>query len=124
MTIGSVLIALLFLDLDNFKTLNDTLGHQTGDLLRQEVARRLASCVRESDTIGRFGGDEFVIILHDLSNTAERAAEQAKQVAEKIRVSVNEPYLLDGRNWVCSSSIGIAVFTGQGASTKSCSKRI
>ena len=102
--------ALLFLDLDNFKTLNDTLGHPTGDFLLQEVARRLTSCVRENDTIGRFGGDEFVIILQNLSNTPERAAEQAKQVAEKICACVNQPYLLDGRNWVSSSSIGIAVF--------------
>jgi diguanylate cyclase (GGDEF)-like protein/PAS domain S-box-containing protein len=109
--------ALLFLDLDNFKTLNDTLGHQTGDLLLQEVARRLSSCVRETDIIGRFGGDEFVIILQDLSGTPERAAEQAKNVAEKIRAVVNQPYLLDGRNWISSSSIGIAVFGDKREST-------
>ncbi len=109
--------ALLFLDLDNFKTLNDTLGHQTGDLLLQEVARRLSSCVRETDTIGRFGGDEFVIVLQDLSDTPERAAEQAKQVAEKIRACLSQPCLLDGHNWVSSSSIGISVFGHKREST-------
>ena len=75
--------ALLFVDLDNFKTLNDTLGHQTGDLLIQETARRLVACVRDTDTVGRLGGDEFVLMLEDLSEIPEEAAAQARAVGEK-----------------------------------------
>lgn len=102
--------ALLFVDLDNFKNLNDTLGHQTGDLLLQEAARRLSACVRDSDTVGRLGGDEFVLMLEDLSEQPEDAAAQAKLVGEKILTIISQPYRLDGRECRSSASIGISVF--------------
>jgi len=102
--------ALLLVGLDNFKTLNDALGHQTGDLLLQEVVRRLISCVRETDTVARLGGDEFVIMLEDLSETPENAAAQSKTVGEKILAAVAKPFLLDGHNCLSTSSIGITVF--------------
>jgi diguanylate cyclase (GGDEF)-like protein len=102
--------ALLFADLDNFKTLNDTLGHQTGDLLLQEVARRLSCCVRETDTVSRLGGDEFVVMLEELSEVPEMAAAQAEIIAEKILNAICEPYLLDGRECLSTASIGITVF--------------
>jgi diguanylate cyclase (GGDEF)-like protein len=102
--------ALLFLDLDNFKNLNDTLGHQTGDLLLQETARRLEACVRESDTVGRLGGDEFLLMLQDLSKLPEEAAAQAQAVGEKILAAVSRGCLLNGREYRSSASIGIAVF--------------
>ena len=102
--------ALLFIDLDDFKTLNDTLGHKTGDLLLQEVARRLAQIVRDADTVARLGGDEFVVILEDLSQSLEEAAAQAKSVAEKILASICQTYLLAGRECLSTSSIGITLF--------------
>ncbi len=102
--------ALLFVDLDDFKTLNDTLGHHIGDLLLQEVARRIVASIREADTVARLGGDEFVVLLQDLSELSEDAAAQAKTVAEKILVTIHQPYMLDGRECRSSSSIGITVF--------------
>jgi diguanylate cyclase (GGDEF)-like protein len=102
--------ALLFVDLDDFKTLNDTLGHHIGDLLLQEVARRIIASIRESDTVARLGGDEFVVLLQDLSELPEDAAAQAKIVAEKILAMIHQPYSLDGRECRSSSSIGITVF--------------
>jgi diguanylate cyclase (GGDEF)-like protein/PAS domain S-box-containing protein len=102
--------ALLLVGLDNFKTLNDALGHQTGDLLLQEVVRRLISCVRETDTVARLGGDEFVMILEDLSETPEDAAALSKTVGEKILAAIGKPFLLDGHNCLSTSSIGITVF--------------
>jgi diguanylate cyclase (GGDEF)-like protein len=102
--------ALLFVDLDDFKTLNDTLGHHIGDLLLQEVARRIVASIRETDTVARLGGDEFVVLLQDLSETPEDAAAQAKTVGEKILAAIHEPYLLDGRECRSSSSIGITVY--------------
>jgi diguanylate cyclase (GGDEF)-like protein len=102
--------ALLFVDLDDFKTLNDTLGHQAGDLLLQEVARRVRLFVHETDFVGRLGGDEFVVILEDLSEIQEHAAEQAKSAAAKICSAVGQPYLLDGREWRTTCSVGITIF--------------
>jgi len=110
--------ALLFVDLDNFKTLNDTLGHQTGDLLLQDAARRLAACVRETDTLGRLGGDEFVLMLEDLSGLPEDAATQAKGIGEKILATLAQPYMLNGRECRSSASIGIAVFGERRESSK------
>jgi len=102
--------ALLFIDLDGFKMLNDTLGHKTGDMLLQEVARRLTGCVRDSDTVARWGGDEFVVILEELSGAPEGAASQAKIVAEKILAAVRRPYQLGGRDCASASSIGVTIF--------------
>ncbi len=86
--------ALLFLDLDNFKPLNDTHGHGVGDLLLIEVAERLKTCVREADTVARFGGDEFVVLLCELDAHKDEASAQAAAIAEKIRIRLAEPYVL------------------------------
>jgi diguanylate cyclase (GGDEF)-like protein/PAS domain S-box-containing protein len=102
--------ALLFVDLDNFKTLNDAVGHQAGDLLLQEVARRLVDSIRDADTVARLGGDEFVVMLEDLSEVPEEAAAWARQVGEKLLVALGQPYHVGGRECHCPSSIGITVF--------------
>jgi diguanylate cyclase (GGDEF)-like protein/PAS domain S-box-containing protein len=102
--------ALLFIDLDNFKTLNDTLGHDTGDLLLQHTARRLASCIREGDTVARLGGDEFVLLLESLSDNAQDAATSAETVGGKILLALNEPYQLAGFTCHSSPSIGVTLF--------------
>jgi diguanylate cyclase (GGDEF)-like protein/PAS domain S-box-containing protein len=102
--------AVLFIDLDNFKTLNDTLGHKMGDMLLQEVAQRLSTCMRESDTVARLGGDEFVVILEDLSETSHEAAAHAKTVAEKILTTIYTPYVLADHVCLSTCSIGITVF--------------
>ncbi len=102
--------ALLHVDLDDFKTLNDTLGHQTGDLMLQEVALRLTSCLREADTVARIGGDEFVVMLENLSEIPDDAAAQARAVAEKILAVVDQPYLLAGQECRSTSCIGITIF--------------
>ncbi|OGS92315.1 MAG: hypothetical protein A2061_08080 [Gallionellales bacterium GWA2_59_43] len=113
--------ALMFLDLDNFKPLNDEYGHDIGDLLLAEAAQRLTSCVRKEDTVSRFGGDEFVVLLKDLDGDHATAVAQATGVAEKIRTTLSTPYrlhLLQPRSGMdeiehrCTSSIGIALFTG------------
>ncbi|HEY1984289.1 MAG TPA: PAS domain S-box protein [Terracidiphilus sp.] len=109
--------ALLFLDLDGFKTLNDTLGHQAGDLLLQEVARRLRALIHETDFVGRLGGDEFVVILEHLNEIQEHAAEQAKTAAGKILSVVEQPYLLDGQEWLATASIGITTFRSKQENT-------
>ena len=102
--------ALLFIDLDDFKTLNDTLGHNVGDLLLQEISRRLTSCIREADTAARLGGDEFVIMLENLSAVSEEAATQARMVAEKILARVAQPCPIGEHECLITSSIGITVF--------------
>ncbi|HEY8098548.1 MAG TPA: EAL domain-containing protein [Methylobacter sp.] len=108
--------AIMFIDLDNFKTLNDTLGHDKGDLLLQQVATRLSHCVRECDTVARLGGDEFVIMLENLSKTPQEAAIQVKTVGEKILVKLNQPYHLVGHNHHSTPSIGITLFSNHGRS--------
>lgn len=105
--------ALLFIDMDNFKTLNDTLGHDMGDLLLQHVAQRLESCVREGDTVARLGGDEFVIMLEDLSDKTLEAATQTKAIGNKILTALNQNYLLAGHDYHSTSSIGATLFIGQ-----------
>ncbi|WP_420238594.1 PAS domain S-box protein [Telmatobacter bradus] len=108
--------ALLFIDLDNFKNLNDTLGHQNGDTLLCEVARRLSNCVRESDTVARLGGDEFVVLLNGLGAQYEKAAALAENIVQKILDAIEKSYWLDKREYFSSSSIGITVFSGKNES--------
>lgn len=105
--------ALLFMDMDNFKTINDIRGHATGDLLLIEVARRLRHCVREGDTVARLGGDEFVVLLEELSHQSDEAAKQSELVADKIRNELAQPYLLDEFECQSSTSIGARLFFGQ-----------
>jgi diguanylate cyclase (GGDEF)-like protein/PAS domain S-box-containing protein len=102
--------ALLFIDLDNFKSLNDTLGHAVGDLLLKEVGERLTGCIRAVDTAARVGGDEFVVILEDLGKTSEEAAARAGSLAEKILARITQPYVLAGRECRSTASMGITVF--------------
>jgi len=116
--------ALLFIDLDNFKTLNDTLGHDIGDLLLLQVAQRLVTCVREGDTVARLGGDEFVVMLEDLSENPEEAANQTKIAAEKMLATLNKPYLLAVHDYRCTSSIGIILFGGQSVTVNDLLKRV
>ena len=106
--------ALLFLDLDDFKTLNDTRGHDIGDLLLIEVAERLRDCVRGGDTVARLGGDEFVVMLEDLSEDTQQAAAAARDVGEKVLAAINQPFDLQGVEYHGSSSIGISLFRGGG----------
>lgn len=102
--------ALMFIDLDNFKTLNDTWGHAQGDLLLQQVAERLVVCVREGDTVARLGGDEFVVILEVLSEHAPDAIAQAESVGRKILATLGQTYLLAGHEFQSTPSIGITLF--------------
>lgn len=104
--------AILFIDLDNFKMLNDTHGHDAGDLLLIEVAQRLVSCVRESDTVSRLGGDEFIIIIEALDESAEQAAAQVRIVCDKVLESFRLPFLLKGNVHYATPSIGITLFNG------------
>lgn len=119
--------ALIFIDLDNFKPLNDNHGHAVGDLLLIDAANRLKQCVREMDTVARFGGDEFVVLLSDLSSDQVESKAQAAMIAEKIRAALSVPYQLeipyDGTVeqhvvcHVCTASIGVAVFGNQTSRT-------
>ena len=102
--------ALLFIDLDNFKAINDTLGHSFGDLLLQQVATRLTACVRESDTVARIGSDEFAVLLESLSEGSGDAVPQARTICEKIIAELREPYYIGNHVWNCTSSIGIILF--------------
>ena len=107
--------ALMFLDLDQFKQLNDTYGHDVGDLLLQEVARRLQQSIRAVDTVARLGGDEFVVLIQDLSADFDEARLHATTVGHKILASLNEPYLLDQMQHATTPSIGITLFKGESA---------
>ncbi len=124
--------ALMFLDLDNFKPLNDLHGHDAGDLLLVEVAHRISSCMREADTVARFGGDEFVVMLNELDPDKAESAAQAGIVAEKIRTVLADPYLLTIRQegkaeftveHRCSSSIGVVLFLNHEANHEEIIKR-
>lgn len=103
--------ALLFIDLDHFKTLNDTLGHETGDLLLQQVANRLTSSVREGDIVARLGGDEYVVVLENLGEHSIESAAQATIISEKILSALNQPYKLNRGVYQSTASIGIAIFS-------------
>jgi diguanylate cyclase (GGDEF)-like protein/PAS domain S-box-containing protein len=102
--------AVMFLDLDRFKQLNDTHGHEMGDLLLQEVARRLQLSIRSVDTAARLGGDEFVVLIQDLSSNVTEAQTQARVVGNKVLSSLNQPYDLHGHLHTSTPSIGIALF--------------
>ena len=107
--------ALLFIDLDNFKTLNDTHGHAQGDLLLQQAAQRLADCIRQGDTVARLGGDEFVIMLKDLSEDDAQATDQVAAVGAKVLSALKQPYQLGGVQHHSSASVGVTLFgTAQG----------
>jgi len=124
--------AVMFLDLDNFKPLNDRYGHDVGDLLLVEVAHRISHCVRETDTVARFGGDEFVVLLAELNEDGQRSRTNAGMVAEKIRAALAEPYLLIRERQGaadttvehrCTSSIGAVLFIGNETSMEEILKR-
>ena len=115
--------AVLFIDLDNFKTLNDTRGHDAGDILLVEAANRLQTCVRESDTVARLGGDEFVVILGELSHVREEAIRQADIVSEKIRLLLCQPYPIMDFEHHGSGSIGVCLFSGADNTVKDLFKR-
>ena len=106
-------LAVIFLDLDNFKTLNDTRGHDLGDELLVEVSERLTSNMRQGDTVARLGGDEFVIVLIDLVSDEKEAAIQTMLAAEKIRRALADPYELRGADFHCSASLGVALYRGE-----------
>ena len=104
--------ALLFIDLDHFKVLNDTMGHDMGDLLLKEVSRRLIDGVRVEDTVARLGGDEFVVKLEDLGNTPVEAASKTTTITEKIMLILNRPYVLAGVEYHNTPSIGVTLYSG------------
>jgi diguanylate cyclase (GGDEF)-like protein/PAS domain S-box-containing protein len=105
--------ALMFIDLDNFKVLNDTLGHHMGDQLLQKVAARLTKSVRKTDMVARLGGDEFVVMVDDLSTDPDAAAFKARALAEKVLNTLREPFQLTGHQHFATPSIGVTSFTGQ-----------
>lgn len=124
--------AMMFLDLDNFKPLNDAHGHEVGDLLLVEVAHRLKNCVREIDTVARFGGDEFVVVLSDLDADKAQSMALASVVAHKILLALSAPYVLDVTldttpaarvEHRCTTSIGVALFVNQEVSQYEIIKR-
>lgn len=119
--------ALLFIDLDNFKSLNDTHGHAAGDLLLIEVGRRMRACVRQMDTVARIGGDEFVVLVGQLEGDEANSIAEAGMIAEKIRLALAKPYqvdVLDGEKMQvsivhhCTASIGVTVFSGGAVDTE------
>ena len=115
--------ALLFIDLDNFKDLNDTLGHDVGDVLLKQVGARIVENVREVDTVSRFGGDEFVVMLEKLGPSPSEAASRVEAIARKILVALNHPYDIEGHAHHSTPSMGIAMFHDQDTSVEELLKR-
>ena len=111
-------IALLFLDIDEFKTINDSKGHSVGDEVVQAVARRLQSVVRDADSVSRHGGDEFLILLADISQVSDAAL-----IAEKILLAIAEPMLIQGHELIVSVSLGISIFPDDGENAEVLIKR-
>ncbi|MGA9666526.1 MAG: EAL domain-containing protein [Gallionella sp.] len=107
---------LMIIDLDKFKTLNDTQGHDAGDMLLREVAQRLTACVRECDTVARLGGDEFVLLIIDIAQEEDEAAVAIERIGKKILASLNQPYHLGAYNHISTASVGITLFKGDGVS--------
>lgn len=103
---------ILFIDLDNFKTVNDTAGHLVGDKLLKQCARRLQSNVREHDTIARWGGDEFIVLVDNLSPSRARTMEILEQIAQNLLSALGKPYFIDSQEFHCSATIGISLFRG------------
>ena len=104
--------ALMFLDLDRFKWINDTLGHEMGDVLLQEVAKRLQACFRTTDTVARMGGDEFVVVVQDLGDVDLQVKERANNLAEKVLGAMREPVSLGETQHTITCSVGVAIFVG------------
>jgi diguanylate cyclase (GGDEF)-like protein/PAS domain S-box-containing protein len=104
--------AFLFIDLDNFKVVNDVQGHGKGDLLLEKVAKRLMTCVRQNDTVARFGADQFVVMLEELSSQAQEATTQVRLVGERILAAIGQSYKLDDSDHIVTSSIGVTIFDG------------
>ncbi len=115
--------ALLLIDLDNFKTINDSVGHLSGDMMLKQIAKRLTTLVRKSDTVARLGGDEFVVLLSDLSENYKEAVIQTKTVGEKILQVLRQPYQLGAREFRSSCSVGITMFKGNQLSTEELTKQ-
>lgn len=110
--------AVIFIDLDNFKALNDSKGHSAGDLLLIEAAKRMSGQIRSEDTLARMGGDEFVLLLPDLGNSSHLAASRAEHIAEKIKESLHTPYHLPGYEFSITASLGISIFPDDGRSSE------
>jgi diguanylate cyclase (GGDEF)-like protein len=116
-------VALLFMDLDRFKAVNDSLGHPAGDALLREVAERLPRCLREADTAARWGGDEFIVLIPDLPGDRETAAEAVAVVIEKVQAALAKPALLEGQEVEVSTSIGVTLYPWDGSNVTDLIKR-
>jgi diguanylate cyclase len=117
-------VAVMMIDIDNFRTLNDTLGHGTGDRLLIELARRIRAGVRASDTIGRVGGDEYIVILADLSVSEVEAAQQSERVGRKILAAIEAPWRLDDKPLLVTASMGLSLLRGQSCRMEEVVKRL